>query len=237
MLAYSPGLKRAGVPGNLVVAAVAGLPPFYGALAVGRPTAGLVPWALAAWLHLGRELVKDLGDEAGDRLVGRRTLPIRLGRSRAVRVTWWVCVAFVPWAFLLPSLVGYAGLYYPVAAVAALIVLLARICRDQVEQTSSRARDGDRAGSSKGRWRNAWAWPPPTFGPAPARSSLLAVAVRGHFLAATAGAVEGPRAAAGQSGNKQPAGRAGRFGFAPGVWLSVRRGRPLVPGWIVSTAA
>jgi 4-hydroxybenzoate polyprenyltransferase len=71
-------------------------------------------------------------------LVGRRTLPIRLGRSRAVRVTWWVCVAFVPWAFLLPSLVGYAGLYYPVAAVAALIVLLAAhgLRRDRVVRAS-----------------------------------------------------------------------------------------------------
>lgn len=139
MLAYSPALKRAGVPGNLAVATVAGLPPFYGALAVGRPAAGLVPWALAAWLHLGRELVKDLGDAAGDRLVGRRTLPIRLGRSRAVRVTWWVCVAFVPWAFLLPALVGYGGRYYPVAAVAALVVLAAAhaVRRDQVARASA----------------------------------------------------------------------------------------------------
>lgn len=125
MFVYSPGLKRAGLPGNLAVAAMAGLPPFYGALAVGRPAAGLVPWALAAWIHLGRELVKDLADEAGDRQVGRQTLPIRIGRSRAVRITWWVCIAFVPWAFLLPALAGYAGLYYPVAAIAALVVLFA----------------------------------------------------------------------------------------------------------------
>ncbi len=125
MFTYSPGLKRAGVPGNLAVAAVAGLPPLYGALAVGQPGAGLVPWALAAWIHLGREVVKDLQDEAGDRQLGRRTLPIRLGRSRAVRVAWWLCVGFIPLAFLLPSLAGYAGLYYPVAAIAALVVLFA----------------------------------------------------------------------------------------------------------------
>ena len=125
MFIYSPGLKRAGVPGNLAVAAVAGLPPFYGALAVGRPGAGLVPWALAAWIHLGREVVKDLQDEAGDRQLGRRTLPIRLGRSRTVRVAWWLCVAFIPLAFLLPFLAGYAGFYYPVAAIAALSVVFA----------------------------------------------------------------------------------------------------------------
>src|SRR5436190_765033 len=79
LLAYSPILKRRGVAGNLAVALVAGLPLEYGALAVGRPDAGVVPWALAAWLHLVREIVKDLGDEPGDRLVGRRTLPVVIG--------------------------------------------------------------------------------------------------------------------------------------------------------------
>src|SRR2546430_14894724 len=34
------------------------------------------PWALAAWIHLVREIAKDLEDEPGDRTVGRRTLPI-----------------------------------------------------------------------------------------------------------------------------------------------------------------
>src|SRR5213595_2299719 len=76
MFLYSPVLKRRGLAGNLAVALVAGLPLWYGALAVGRPAEGVVPWALAAWLHLVREIVKDLGDEAGDRLLARRTLPI-----------------------------------------------------------------------------------------------------------------------------------------------------------------
>src|SRR5712692_5850646 len=75
MAAYSPALKPRGAAGNLAVAAIAGLPLFYGALAVGRPARGVVPWLLAAWIHLGRELVKDLEDEDGDRLIGRRTLP------------------------------------------------------------------------------------------------------------------------------------------------------------------
>lgn len=138
MLAYSPGLKKAGWPGNVAVAAVAGLPPFYGALSLGRPAAGLVPWALAAWIHLGRELVKDLQDETGDRQTGRRTLPIRIGRLRAVRVAWWICVAFVPWTFVLPSLADYSGFYYAVAGIAALVVLLAAeaVRRDRLRRAS-----------------------------------------------------------------------------------------------------
>lgn len=125
MLGYSPWLKRYGLPGNLAVAAIAGLPLFYGALAVGRPGAGIVPWVLAGWIHLGRELVKDLQDEPGDRAVGRRTLPVRLGRNRAARITWWCCIAFVPLSLALPLAARYGIVYFGVALVAQALVLAA----------------------------------------------------------------------------------------------------------------
>jgi geranylgeranylglycerol-phosphate geranylgeranyltransferase len=84
--AYSPLLKPLPLVGNLAVAIVAGSPPFYGALAVGSPAAGAVPWILAAWMHFVREVVKDVEDEAGDRTIGRRTLPIAAGRRPALVV-------------------------------------------------------------------------------------------------------------------------------------------------------
>jgi 4-hydroxybenzoate polyprenyltransferase len=127
MLGYSPWLKRHGLPGNLAVAAIGGLPLFYGALAVGRARAGLVPWVLAAWIHLGRELAKDLQDEPGDRAVGRRTLPVRLGRREAARVAWWCCIAFVPLSVVLPLAARYAGVYFAVAVAAQLLVLVAGV--------------------------------------------------------------------------------------------------------------
>src|SRR5207245_1278901 len=83
MVAYSPVLKRRGLPGNVAVALVAGLPLMFGAIAVERPRAGLVPWTLAAWIHLVREIVKDLDDQAGDAALGRRPLPRVLGARRA----------------------------------------------------------------------------------------------------------------------------------------------------------
>lgn len=125
MLAYSPWLKRQGPLGNLAVAAVAGLPLWYGALAVGRPGAGLIPWTLAAWIHLIRELAKDLQDEPGDRAAGRRTLPIRVGRATAMRLVWWGCLAFVPLSIGLPLVGGYPVAYYVVAAPAQLFVVAA----------------------------------------------------------------------------------------------------------------
>src|SRR5207247_650000 len=44
---YSPVLKRRGLPGNVAVALLGGLPLIYGALAVGHAAAGIVPWILA----------------------------------------------------------------------------------------------------------------------------------------------------------------------------------------------
>ncbi len=127
MAIYTPVLKPLGLPGNVAVAAVAGLPLFYGALAVGRPAAGVVPWGLAAWLHLGRELVKDIEDEPGDRAIGRRTLPIRLGRPRAALVAVAVLDTFVLGSLLLPWAAGYRAAYFAFAAVAQLVVLLAAL--------------------------------------------------------------------------------------------------------------
>ena len=125
MFAYSPWLKRFGPPGNLAVAGVAGLPLFYGALAVARPTAGVVPWVLAACLHLGREIVKDVEDEPGDRVLGRRTLPIRWGRPGAVRAAAWTGGAFIPLSVVLPLVAGYGAVYFAVAAPAQALIVVA----------------------------------------------------------------------------------------------------------------
>ncbi|HEV8265260.1 MAG TPA: geranylgeranylglycerol-phosphate geranylgeranyltransferase [Gemmatimonadales bacterium] len=125
MLAYSPLIKPRPVIGNVAVALVAGLPPFYGALAVGRPAAGVVPWALAAWLHLAREIVKDVEDEPGDRAIGRRTLPIVSGRRPAQVVAAGVGLLFVPASLLLPRAAGFGPAYFLIALPAQMAVLVA----------------------------------------------------------------------------------------------------------------
>ena len=126
MIVYSPVLKRRAVPGggNVAVALVAGLPLFYGALAVGRPAAGLVPWTLAGWIHLVREIVKDLDDAPGDRALGRRTLPIALGPRRAELVAAALAGLFVPLSLVLPALAHYRAAYFLVALFAQVAVVL-----------------------------------------------------------------------------------------------------------------
>jgi geranylgeranylglycerol-phosphate geranylgeranyltransferase len=138
MLAYSPLIKPRPAAGNVAVALVAGLPPFFGALAVGRPAAGLVPWALAAWIHFAREIVKDLQDEAGDRAIGRRTLPIALGRRPAQVLAAGVAALFVPASLVLPYAAGYGTAYYLVALPAQLAALFAAVWLlvDRVDRVS-----------------------------------------------------------------------------------------------------
>jgi 4-hydroxybenzoate polyprenyltransferase len=133
MGAYSPVLKRWGLPGNLTVAAVAGFPLVYGALAVSRATTGLVPWVLAAWLHFGRELLKDLADVTGDRALLRRTIPIAWGELRARRLARAVLIGFVPVSLVLPVLAGYGVWYYPVAAAADVLVVAAVLAGDRFD--------------------------------------------------------------------------------------------------------
>jgi len=135
---YSPGLKRLGL-GNLAVALVAGLPLFFGAAAVNRPREGLVPWAIAGWIHVVRELVKDIEDLPGDQAVRRRTLPILIGRAGAAKVAAAIALAFVPVSLLLPYRAQYGGAYFAVALVAQLAVLVAaaRLVVGRIERVSA----------------------------------------------------------------------------------------------------
>lgn len=125
MFVYSPLLKPRPLVGNVAVALVAGSPPFYGALAAGTAAAGVVPWVLAAWLHLVREIVKDVEDEQGDRAIGRRTVPIVAGRRPALVLAAGAGLLFVPASLLLPRAAGYSGAYFLIALLAQMTLVIA----------------------------------------------------------------------------------------------------------------
>jgi len=120
---YSPVLKRRGLPGNVAVSLVGGLPLMYGAIAVGHAAAGIVPWILAAWIHLVREIVKDIDDQTGDQTLGRRTLPLVLGARPASLVAAGLAAAFVPLSLALPAAAHYRSAYFLIALFAQLVVL------------------------------------------------------------------------------------------------------------------
>jgi len=134
MLAYSPWLKSRGLRGNLAVAVVASLPLIYGAVAAGDWRAGLVPWALAALLHLARETVKDVEDVAGDLALGRRTVPIVWGPQAGVLAATGVLAVFVPLA-LVPWAAGWYGWRYGLLVSVldvGLLVVIARLAHGRL---------------------------------------------------------------------------------------------------------
>lgn len=102
---YSARWKRGPGLGNVVTAAIVGLVFVYGAGAVGRPLAGVVPAILAFFLNLVREITKDLEDRDGDAAVGANTLALRWGEQatlRLVRILLGCTAVLVP----LPALLG-----------------------------------------------------------------------------------------------------------------------------------
>jgi geranylgeranylglycerol-phosphate geranylgeranyltransferase len=91
---YSPWLKGAGLPGNLVVALLASMPFLYGAWVVGRPRDGALLVVIAAPLHFAREVAKDLDDAEAD-APWRRTLPVVYGARGARGIVVAAAVLFL----------------------------------------------------------------------------------------------------------------------------------------------
>ncbi|MDI6739277.1 MAG: geranylgeranylglycerol-phosphate geranylgeranyltransferase [Candidatus Edwardsbacteria bacterium] len=81
---YAARGKRMSIWGNLLVAAICGLAFIYGGMAVGNPWRAAFPAAFALLMHFGREIVKDVQDEKGDRKGGARTTAIALGRKKSL---------------------------------------------------------------------------------------------------------------------------------------------------------
>ena len=78
---YSVYFKKTLV-GNLAVAVIAGLSFILGGL-IARNQACFVPAIFAIFVHMPREIIKDVIDMEGDRIVNAVTLPIVLGPTRA----------------------------------------------------------------------------------------------------------------------------------------------------------
>lgn len=108
---YAWRLKRALVAGNLLVASVTSSAFLVGALLAGRPSAALVPVAIAFVFVFSRELVKGAEDVDGDRAAGVRTVAVVMGVERAVMLAAALMVGL---ALLLPlpTLTGYYGRRY-----------------------------------------------------------------------------------------------------------------------------
>ena len=139
MFLYAWKLKPLPFIGNIVVAALTGATPLYGAIAVGK--IGLAGYlALCAFLvNVAREVIKDIEDVEGDLAKGARTLPIVIGKKRAAYVGAFFAFLTVIASFL-PVRAGVGLGYLAMVPVDALILYSAfLILRSQDRETAHRS--------------------------------------------------------------------------------------------------
>ena len=138
LVAYTEWFKgRPGV-GNVLVGYLTGSTFLFGGAAVGNLFGAGVLAVLAAIATLTREIVKDVEDIEGDRQKGLRTLPIVIGRRRAL----WVGVGAILIAVAasaIPYVDGTFGLSYLGVVIPADLVMVGAAWRGFSDPTASQA--------------------------------------------------------------------------------------------------
>lgn len=105
--------KYHGIFGHIAVAIGVGAIPYWGSIAVFSTEYFLMlPLAIAIFTQeVGREIMVCAGDLTGDIKSGYKTIPVRLGRSRAMYVALLFYLAFIP-LYLLPAF-DWSGIGVP----------------------------------------------------------------------------------------------------------------------------
>ncbi|MFQ5918703.1 MAG: UbiA family prenyltransferase [Thermoplasmata archaeon] len=141
MASYEAFFKRTGLRGNLLIAWLVASLFLFGGLAVYPSLPALLAvlvLALLAFLAtLGREIIKDIEDVAGD--TDRETLPMRLGTGGAARVAAAALVVAVGLSGLPPAFQVLGIGYLPVVLVADAIFIYAALNSARRPGTSQRA--------------------------------------------------------------------------------------------------
>ena len=111
LVLYNFRLKDVPLAGNITVSLLGGAAFLFGAASVGPYQSALVVAGFACLYHFGREILKDVADQAGDRDAGGDTMPIRWGlRSALIGVSAAYTILIL--ASPLPFLLGLYGLPY-----------------------------------------------------------------------------------------------------------------------------
>jgi len=124
---YSWKAKRMYLAGNILVAAVVSSAFMLGAFAAGPAAEGMIPASFTFFFVLGRELVKDTEDLAGDCECGARTVPAVSGPGAALTAAA-IIFAVLTVAFPLPYIFGSYGGGYLVTMLLSVIPVLVVSC-------------------------------------------------------------------------------------------------------------
>lgn len=116
MLAYELRTKKAGLTGNISIAALTGGLFLLGGAVVGKMDTVIAVAAMAGLATLGREIVKDIQDMKAD--ADRHTLPQRIGAKKAGILATLAFLAAVALSFE-PVILGIFGIGYLITVVLA----------------------------------------------------------------------------------------------------------------------
>ncbi len=100
LIFYSATLKRTILLGNIAVSLFSALAFVYGGLAVHRWQWTLIPAGFAFLFHLGREIIKDVEDQAADASHGAQTFAVRFGEKSAFALATLVLLVLISATFL-----------------------------------------------------------------------------------------------------------------------------------------
>ncbi len=114
LIIYTPFLKPYFFFGNLIISAISGFTFILGGLTAGRIESNIFPFLFAFFLHLPREILKDLEDIEGDKKEGLKTLPVVLGEEKTLIFSYiLIAILFIITIFSL----FYFNLYFKITMI------------------------------------------------------------------------------------------------------------------------
>jgi len=126
MIIYSLRLKGTPLLGNVAVAMILGLTFVFCGLAFNKIGPMVIPAILAFGLTFVRELIKDIADVEGDNSAGLKTLPLVIGKDKAITVAV-INAVIIGLAALLPYFFHIYGKIYLILLVIGVEIPLAMI--------------------------------------------------------------------------------------------------------------
>ena len=124
IIIYSMRLKGTPLLGNISVAMILGLTFVFCGLSFNKLDPMIMPAILAFGLTLVRELIKDIADVEGDNSAGLKTLPLVIGKNKAITVAM-IKAVLIGLVSLIPYYLNIYGNYYLILLVIGVEIPLA----------------------------------------------------------------------------------------------------------------
>ncbi len=124
IIIYSMRLKGTPLLGNISVAMILGLTFVFCGLSFNKLGPMIMPAILAFGLTLVRELIKDIADVEGDNSAGLKTLPLVIGKKKAITVAM-IKAVLIGLVSLIPYYLNIYGNYYLILLVIGVEIPLA----------------------------------------------------------------------------------------------------------------